>query len=848
MKETIRHLILLLALCATTTLSAQVVIGGVEDYDVDYLTPKTYEIGGITIENADRLDKRMVLLVAGLQVGDVVKIPGDKISNAVDNLWQQGLFEDVKILLTRIHDDKVFLKIVLVERPRLLAYSLRGISKNDKKKITEKLDLRTGEVVTENIIRSSCNKIKGYYAEKGFTNVTVEPTTSPDSSGERMIVSFNVKKGKRVKIDSIIIEGNEKVPTGKLLSKMKNTHDVNYKKRMYVWTPGFWKRSKYREAQFEEDLNSVIAYYNELGYRDARILKDTVWNVDVNESTTMSDKQKKKQDRVKVKVKVHEGDPFYFRNISFSGNTIYSSEELSKHLRISKGDPYNKTLLETNLTYNPSGTDIYSMYMDNGYLFFNAVPVETAVNGDSIDLEIRIVEGKQARIRNVVVEGNTVTNDKVVMRELHTRPGDLFSRDAVLRSRRELLTLGYFEESTLIPEPRPNRDDGTVDIVYKVEEKTTSQLTLQGGFGKDIVYGTVGVNLTNFSARRVFDGNAWKPLPLGDGQHLGINATSNGANYYAVGVNFMEPWLGGKRPQTLSVSFNHSLYSNGYWVKDKTSSKYYSLRMSGVAVSTSRRLKWPDDYFILSQSLCYRHYGLTNYSINTVYSNGKTNEVVYSVGLSRNSLDAPIYPRTGSEVSVTAFLTPPYSLLSGKDYSTLSAQDKYKWLEYFKFNLKGSWMLNVVGDLVVNARFRFGFMGYYNKQIGLSPFGRYFLGGDGLQSIAFDGREIIPLRGYKNNSLSPQDGASVFDRYTLELRHPIVENPGTTIYALAFLEGGNSWTNFKEFQPFKIYNAAGLGVRLYLPMIGLMGFDWGYGFDGTNGGSQFHFIIGQSID
>ena len=847
MKLIARLLTLFVLLAGCLDAKAQVALGG--DYDIDYLTPKTYEIGGITIDNDNPLDQRMVLLVAGLQVGDVVKIPGDKISTAIDNLWQQGLFEDVQILLSRIQDDKVFLKIVLRSRPKLAAVRFNGVSGNDADKLGKDFGIPVGDVVTENMLKTSANKARSYYADKGFTNVQVNTSFSADTSGRNdyVVLTFDIKKGKRVKIDSLIFEGNNQVPTNKLLRKMKNTHDVHYFKKFFVWTKGFWSRSKYREFELHDDLEQIISYYNELGYRNARVVMDTMWPV-ASEDLNISANKKKKQDRVKVKVKIYEGEPFYFRNITFSGNTVYPSELLAKHLRINKGDPYNKTTLETNLTYNPSGTDITSMYMDNGYLFFNVTPVEVAVEGDSIDIDIRIVEGKQARIRNVVVEGNTVTNDKIIYRELHTKPGDLFNRDAIIRSRRELVTLGYFKEETLIPEPRPNSNDGTVDIIYKVEENQTQQIQLQGGYGNGMIIGQIGLQLNNFSARNIFNKKAWHPLPAGDGQKLMLNAVSNGRYYYALNAGFTEPWLGGKRPQTFSISVSHNLISNGFW-QEKGSDGYYSLAITGATMSLTRRVKWPDDYFIMSQAISYRHYTLNNYTALTSYFiDGHANDLSYSIGFSRNSLDSPIYPRSGSEISVQGFATPPYSVINGKDYSQMEASDKYRWLEYYKINLRGSWMLNLVGDIVLNARFRFGYMGCYNNDIGLSPFGRYYVGGDGLSSWVLDGREVIPLRGYKNASLSPDNGASVFDRYTLELRQPIIESASATFYVLGFLEGGNSWATMKEFQPFKVYNSAGLGVRLYMPMFGLIGIDWGYGFDGINGGSQFHFSIGQSID
>ena len=856
MKKTRKFLLMIALLWAGAMCAdAQVVVGG-DGYDLDYLTPKTYEIGGIDFEGADNFDTRVVQLVAGLQVGDNIQLPGDKVSVAVENLWKQGMFEDVQIKVTRIQGRLVFLKICLSERPRMEKFKFFGVKKGEADKLKEQLNIVTGDVVTENMLRTSVNKIKGYYIDKGYTSAEVTADTEPDSSG-RVIVNFRVNRGNKVKIDSLIFTGNELVSTPVLQSKMEKTRDVHYRKRLWssskefwklrIFTKPFWKKSRYVENDFNDDLQKVIDYYNEEGYRDARIVRDTVWKV--VDTATVGKKAKDKQDRLIVKVDVYEGRRFYFRNITFSGNTVYPDEVLQRSLRIEKGDPYNRTVLEQNIKYNPSGTDITSLYADNGYLFFRATPVEVAIEGDSIDIEIRIVEGKQARIRNVWIEGNTITNDKIIMRELHTRPGDLFSRDALIRSQRELVTLGYFKQEKIIPEPRPDESNGTVDIVYKVEEGSTSQLNLQGGYGSGMFIGQVGVSLNNFSLRNVFNRKAWAPLPAGDGQKLSFNAVTNGTAYYAISASFTEPWLGGHRPQSLTGTVYHNLYSNGLWA-DKNSDKYYSLQITGAGVSFSKRLKWPDDYFIMSHGLTYKHYILNNYNLGAdIFTDGAANDFNYAFTISRNSLDSPIYARSGSEVSVSAYLTPPYSLISGKDYSNATAQEKFKWIEYYKVNVRGSWMLNLVGDLVLNTRFRFGFMSYYNEDIGLSPFGRYYLGGDGLSSWMLDGREVVPLRGYTNNSLSPTSGASVFDRFTLELRQPIVESGNITVWVAGFLEGGNSWADMRQFQPFKMYNSAGIGVRLFMPMFGgLIGVDWGYGFDGVSGGSQFHFSIGQSLD
>lgn len=843
MKQKTKQLLLALLLMALPMVAhSQVVVGGNTEYDFDYLTPKTYEIGGISFEGAENFDTRVVQLVAGLQVGDRVKIPGDRISSAIENLWKQGMFDDVQIRVSRIQGNIAFLTIILRERPRMLKFAFSGVKKGEDKKLREEIQIKSGDVVTENMLRTSSNKIKGYFIDKGFSRVEVTPTTEADTSG-RLIVTFNVKRGKKVKIDSLIFEGNKEISTSTLKGKMQKTRDVHFRKSLRFWKKVFWKKSRFMENDFREDLENIISYYNEEGYRDARIVMDTVWD------TPASETKKSDQDRLKVKVVLHEGQKFYFRNITFSGNTVYSDDVLRRSLRISKGDPYNKRLLEENLTYNPSGTDITSLYMDNGYLFFRATPVEVAVDNDSIDIEIRIVEDKQARIRNVSIEGNTITNDKVIMRELHTRPGDLFSREAMMRSYRELLNLRFFEEQSVRPEPRPNPKDGTVDIVYHVKEGSTSQLNLQGGYGSGMFIGQIGITLNNFSLRNIFKKDAWVPLPAGDGQKVSLNATTNGSSYYSFSASFTEPWLGGRRAQSLTGQIYHNYMSNGLWVR-KSDESFYSLQITGAGISFSKRLKWPDDYFILSHGITYKHYILNNYNnlAAGLFTDGSANDISYAVTLSRNSFDSPFYTRSGSEISLSAYLTPPFSLFTGKDYASASPEEKFKWVEYYKINLRGSWFLNLVGDVVLSTRFRFGWMSYYNSDIGLAPFGRYFLGGDGLSSWVLDGREVIPLRGYENNSLSPDNGGSVFDRFTIELRQPIVESGSATIWVLGFLEGGNCWSDLSQFQPFKMYNSAGLGVRLYLPMLGLIGVDWGYGFDGSHGGSQFHFSIGQSLD
>ena len=822
--------------------NAQQVITAAGSYDIDYLTPKKYEIGGITVDGADKLDSRTILLVSGLKVGDEILVPGDKLSSAIDKLWKQEIFDDVKIEASRIQDNLIFLNIKLSQRPRLSKFQFKGVKKSDVDKIREEIKIVVGDVVTENLITTSSNLIRAHYIQKGYHNVEVNVLTVPDTTKEReeVILVFDVNKHSKVKIKSIEFEGNKTLSANDLQKEMKNTHDVNYWKKMYFWTSGFWKKSKYIESDYKTDLESIVEKYNELGYRDAKIVSDSVYT---NPDGSLG-----------IKLKVYEGNRYYFRNITFAGNTVYPSSQLAKLMRIEKGQPYNKKMLEQNVSMEPTGTDnINSLYMDNGYLAFRAMPTEIAVENDSIDIEVRMREGEQYRINKVMLEGNTVTNDKIIMRELYTRPGDLYSKDLVMRSLRELATMQFFKQESLVPDIQPS-DNGTVDITYKFEEQSTSQISLSGGWGgAGMVIGTVGLSFNNFSVRNLFNKKAWNPLPSGDGQQLSISAQSNGTFYYSVNAAFTEPWLGGKKPQALSVNIYHSLWSNGY-TYDETAEEYYSMKITGGGVSLAKRLTWPDNYFIFSQGLVFRRYTVKNYT-TFVFPDGNSNDLNYNATLSRNSFDSPIYPLSGSEVSVNMQATPPYSLFNAKDYAGLSDQDKYRWLEYYKINIKGSWMFNLAGNLVLNTRFRFGLMGHYNKDIGLSPFGRYYLGGDGLSTWSLDARDVIALRGYNTHALTPTDasgnytGAAVYDKFTLELRQALTNSSAATIYALGFLEAGNSWLSLSQFQPFRMYTSAGLGVRIYMPAFGLIGVDWGYGFDDkTNGGSHFHFSINQSIE
>ena len=826
-------LFLFILVLFSATSKSQISIGS-DLSEIDYSTPKEYEIGGITVTGVQFLDNNMLIMLSGLSVGDKITIPGDKISGAIDKLWEQGLFENIKISVSKISDKTIFLDIYLQERPRLSKFKFTGIRKGEADKVREEIKLTSGDVITENLISRASNNIENYFNKKGFLNAKATIKLISDTSVTNSVfLEINVQKNKKVKIKNINIHGNEFLTDNKVRRYLKET------KQKRFWH--IFKSSKFIQEDYKADLEKVIEKYNELGFRDSKIVKDSI-SKNNNKSITLD-------------LWIYEGKKFFFRDINFVGNTKYSSKQLSEILKIKKGDTYNQKALEQNLSFNPNGYDISSLYMDDGYLFFQAIPVEMQVDNDSIDIEIRIREGKQARINKVTVKGNSKTNDHVVIREIKTIPGQLFSRSDIIRTTRELAQLRYFNAETIKPVPTPNPEDGTVDIEYQVEETSSDQVELSGGWGGGMVVGTLGLSFNNFSARNIFKKNAWRPLPAGDGQKLSLRGQTNGKYYYSVSASFTEPWLGGKKPNSLSVSIYHSKQTNGY---DSESSDYASLTINGGSVGLGKRLRWPDDYFTIFHSLSLQNYVLNNYGSLFSFSDGYANNLNYSLTIARNSIDAPIYARSGSEISLTLQLTPPFSMFSSKDYTNLSDQDKFKWIEYHKWKFKASWFFNLTGKWVLNTKARFGFVGFYNSDIGYPPFERFYLGGDGLSGYALDGRELIALRGYGNNTLTPKTGTNyvggnVYDKFTVELRYPLSLNPNATIYGLAFMEGGNAWKSFKEFNPYNMYKAAGFGVRIFLPMFGMLGLDWGYGFDKVPGftdaaGGQFHFSINQSID
>ena len=818
-------------------LNAQIILGD-DSTHFDYATPIEYEIGGITMSGIQNMDSKILVLLSGLYIGEKINVPGDQISKAIENIWNQGLFENISVSATSIVGNVIFLDFNLLEKPRLSRFSFTGINKSEADKVREAINITRGDVITENMLMRTTYKIKKHFWDKGYLNAEVKIIQTPDTTIQSTsILLFNIKKHHKVKVNKVNIYGNANVKASKLKRTLKKTKEKKFYK-LFI-------SSKFINEEFQNDKYKLIDKYNEKGFRDAKIIKDSVY---VHNKKT-----------VNVDIYVEEGKKYYFRNITWVGNTKYTSEQLSSVLRIKKGEVYNQKQLDENLQMNASGTDVYSLYMDDGYLFFNATPVEVMIDNDSIDLEIRVYEGKQATINKILLDGNTKTNDKVVIREIRTKPGQLFSRADVIRSQRELSQLNYFDAEKIGIEPIPNPANSTVDIKYTVEEKSTDQVELSGGWGAGMVVGTLGLSFNNFSLRNILKKDAWQPLPAGDGQKLSVRAQSSGKYYQTYSASFTEPWLGGKKPIAFSVTAYHSIYTNGLSKKDSLRS---STIINGTSIGLAKRLNWPDDFFVLSEDLNYQNYILKNSTTSSLFSNGTSNIISLNTGISRSSTDQPIYPRQGSDISLSLALTPPYSLFNNKDYSTLSAQEKYKWAEYYKWKFNASWYTKLVGDLVLHTRSKFGFLGYYNSKIGLAPFERFYLGGDGLSGFdMFDGREIIGLRGYDNNTITPTSvlggtsfvGGSVYDKFTVEVRYPVSLNPSATIYVMTFLEGGNNWQFHKDFNPFDMKRSAGIGLRVSLPMFGLLGLDWGYGFDKIPGfpkanKSHFHFSINQSID
>ena len=848
-------------------------------------TPKHCVIGGISVEGVDDYEDYMLTSLSGLSVGQVIDVPGNEITEAVKRYWKHGLFSKVSITADSIIGSNVYLCIHLALRPKITEINYTGVKKGEREDLEAKLGMAKGMSLTKNLIDRAQILAKKYFDDKGYKNAEVEILQRDDVTGKnQVILDVNIDKKSKMKIRSIIFEGNDKLTKSKILSRpFKKGY---FGKMNEAGTlRGFWRSKRFTPERYEEAKKALIERYNELGFRDAAILEDSVWNVD--------------EKHVSLYVKLEEGTKYYLRNITWVGNTVLNTDALNALLTMKKGDVYNQKLMNKRLQEDDDA--VHNYYFNNGYVFSGIEPTEINIVGDSIDLEVRVTEGPQAHLSNVRVFGNDRLYEEVVRRELRTKPGDLFSKDAIMRSAREIAQMGYFDAETINPEVKPNPDDGTVDINWNLEQKSNDQLELSLGWGQTGIIGRVGVKFNNFSLRNLLGKNKLHRglLPSGDGEQIGLNFQTNGRYYSSISGSYSTGWFGGKRPNAFSVSAYYSKqsdvsssYYNNSWMNSmygyyggygSLNSTYYNnyesfldddkyIKLFGATVGWGKRLRWPDDYFQLSATVDYRLYMLKDWQYFLI-TNGNCNNLNFGLALTRNSTDNPLFPRYGSEFSLSVTMTPPWSLFDGKDYEHLATastyntnrelyqneqKEKYKWVEYHKWKFKSRTFTALTGGqkcFVLMTRVEMGLLGSYNKYK-KSPFETFYMGGDGMSGYSTSyAEETIGLRGYENGSLTPygQEGYA-YDRFTLELRYPFMLG-NTTIYGLTFLEGGNAWNETKNFNPFSMKRSAGVGVRIFLPMVGLMGIDWAYGFDkvymGTSneqrGGTQFHFVLGQEF-
>ena len=842
-------------------LRAQSGTGGVE---VDYNRPKSYVVGGVGIEGNQYFNEHQILQQVGLQKGQTITVPGEDVTSVVKRLVAQRYYEDVAVVVDSLNAsaDTAWFKVIVRERPRVSRWTYSGVKSSERKDLQERLNLRPGREYSEYVKNTSIDIIKRYYKEKGYLKVEVDVQAVRDTViRSAMRVNFDVNKGPKIRIKDINFIGNKHVSDRKLAKNMKETHANKWY--------NLFKSKKFKEKEYENDRKTVLDAFNEAGYRDARLVRDSVYFT-------------KDGKHLSIDMVFDEGEKYYFRNITWTGNSVYPTEALNNILQIKKGDVYDMVTLNKRLKGGGKENeyDVSKLYRDNGFLFFQVTPVEVNIQKDSVDLEVRIAEGKPATINDVIINGNDLTNERVVRRQVMTRPGYLFSQSDFERSIREIASMGQFDPEAIMKEGGysilPNQLNNTVDIVYNVKEKPSSQLELSGGWGGNTFVLTAGVSFNNFSTRRMLEKGAWRPVPLGDAQNLAFRFQTNGRYYTNLSASFTEPWLFGKKPTSLSISGYYSKMTDSYLAIGILSTDKM-FEVFGFNAGLGTRLKWPDNYFVLSGAASWQTYKLTNWTNSYfAFNDGISHNLSFTVNLSRNSSDQQIYPRTGSDFSMSLQFTPPYSLLrrytyneagekvkvnSWKDvnYDDWTAAQRYKWIEYHKWKFNGTVYTKLVGDLVLMTRAQFGFLGYYNRNWGYSPFENFQVGGDGMSGYMTYGAEIISLRGYTDYSLTPrkvtpysQNGISyagnLYDKFTVELRYPVILQPQSTIYALLFLEGGNCWSDIREFNPFHIKRSAGVGVRVFLPMIGLLGVDWGYGFDDAqNGRSQFHFVLGQQF-
>ena len=853
------------------------------DFSVSYSSPKEYTIAGLNVQGIRYLDTQVLLQISGLNVGDKIMVPGDQITNSIKKLWNHGLFSDVKINTDKIQGDSIWLMVNLQERPRLAEVNFSGVTKSEKDDITAKVLLLKGSQVTDNQLVTAAKVIKNIFLDKGFLNTEVNVIQRDDTTqNNSVILDIKVDKKEKVKISEIIYHGNKNLVPLVLDRSMKKT-----KAKKLI---NFFSSKKFLGEKYSEDKINLIKKYNEKGYRDATIVKDSITKLE--------------NSRVRLDIWIDEGNKYYFRDIKWVGNTIYPSDYLSARLGIKKGDVFDQKLLDKRTKDDEDA--VSSDYLDHGYLFFNLSPMETRVENDSIDLEMRIQEGRQATIDKIMITGNTKTNEHVARRELRTLPGDLFSKADIIRTVRELSQLGHFDPEAINPDVKPHPDNGTVDINYELVEKANDQIELSGGWGANMFVGTIGLKFSNFSVRNIFNKEAWRPLPTGDGQALSLKAQTSGKFYKSYSLTFTEPWLGGKKPNSFTLSFSYSAvnysanntynsyndpyssygsgyggyggysgygsyspygygnygYGSNYGTTNTTTENDQIQKTSAAALGYGYRLSWPDDFFTIYHELSFQHYKLQNmagyyYFLNDGNSNGNGgfNNFSFKTAFGRNSMDNPLYTRSGSSVTLSLQFTPPYSLINGIDYTNpkLTNQDRYKWIEYHKWLFKGDWYSPITKNrnLVLHTKFEYGFLGYFDKNR-KSPFEGFRVGGSGMSGYNLYGSDIVSLRGYKDYSLSTGYGSNIYNKLSMEMRYPVILKPSSTIYVLTFLEAGNAWNDYSDYNPFKLHRSAGAGVRIFLPMFGLMGIDWGYGFDKVPGqsdaaGSQFHFVIGQQF-
>ncbi len=830
---------------------------------------RKYTINSIKVTGAQGFNEQTVIAFTGLKKGDRISIPGEKLSQVTKKLWEQNLFSDIAFYVTNLEDDMVDLELYIVELPKLHEVTIEGkkIRKGKKKEIIKDNDLKPGVKITNNLLNTTKNYITKKYQKEGFFNTDVDIETKPilDSTGVQIAkdMTITIDKGKRVKVKDIDFEGNEHFSSAKLRGAMKKTKQSNFLR--------FWKRSKYTEEGFNEDKVSILKKYKANGYRDARILDDTL--------IVLSKKD------IAIKMKLEEGDKYYFGDIKFIGNSVFTDGQLRQILGIKKGDVYNGVLLQERIMDDsaPDAEDITNLYQNNGYLAVRINPVEVAVRNDTIDFEIRIMERNLFYFDHVTVVGNDRTNDHVIYRELRTRPGQKYSKRDVIRTLRELGQLQFFDPEQLSPNfKKVDENNGLVDLEYSVIEKGSSQIELQGGYGGGGLVGTLGLSFNNFSLRNIFNLKSYKPLPMGDGQKLSLRAQAS-SYYQTYSLSLVEPWLGGKKPIQFSSSFSHTIqYLYDY--NQRRADRDKSFTITGGSLGLAKKVKWPDDYFVWSNAISFQHYNLNNYNTGLfTFGDGSSNNLAYTIGISRNNTTVnPIYPMAGSDFSISAKLTPPYSAFNNVDYKTLNEeraqqedilkdpnsnssqlenarirrseidQERFKWLEYYKVKFKGTWYTRIMGKLVLRSNTEFGFLGSYNNDRGAPPFERFFLGGDGLGAYSLDGREVIQLRGYPNQSLSSTDGNTIYNKFSLEVRYPVTLAQMASIYVLGFAEGGAAYNGFKEYNPFELSRSAGFGLRIFMPAFGLLGIDFGYGFDPVLGqtephGWETHFIIGQQF-